>query len=157
VRIRIVEPAELLRADPKTEAGVNNLLAALHLAAEVLEQEIRELMPQIPVSPSNVQAKLDANEGQLRAIREKIKTCEGPALRQVIGPAWEEHALGRIFETGIRREDELGSDLGDDPWDVAAWCDRACEAGLIERMGTSTAPRRHWKVTVQGQRSVSTG
>ncbi len=105
--------------------------------------------------PSNVQANIDTKQRQLKALGERIAALgERSGLGEVIGPAWEQRALERIFETGVRREDELGSDLGDDPWDVAAWCDQAYETGLIERMGTSTAPRRHWKVTINSQESI---
>ena len=155
-RIRIVEPAELIQADPKTQPGANKLLAAMKTARDMLPQEISELIHQTTVPPSNAQANIEAKQRQLKALDEKIAALieRSGSGEQVIGPAWEQRALERLFEVGVRKEPDLATDLDDDVWDVAAWCDKAAEAELIEQMGSSMAPRRHWVITDKGRESI---
>jgi hypothetical protein len=126
----------------------------MKVVADLLAQEINELIHQTPALPSNVQATIDAKQQQLEALHERIATLEGSAPKEVIGPAWEQRALERLFETNVRKERDLATDLDDDVWDVAARCDKAAEAGLIEQLGTSGAPRRHWTITARGRESI---
>jgi len=143
-----MEPIELLlEANPKTWSGANKLLGAMKAASGMLEQEIDE---------SNVQADRDAKQRQLKALGERMAALSGrPGLGEVFGPAWEQCALERLMDVNVRRERELAADLEDDTWDIAAWCDGAFEAGLIEPMERSTAPRRHWTLTRKGHESIA--
>ncbi len=150
-----MEPVELLQGDPQSWPGVHKLLAAVKVAAELLAQEIDQQIHQTPVPPSNVQAEIDAKKQQLKALDARIvalskRSGEGELIR----PAWEQRALERLFEVGVRRERELASDLDEDSWDVAAWCDQLSDAGLLEQMGSAVAPKRHWKITDKGRESI---
>jgi hypothetical protein len=150
-----VGPGELLEGDPKTWPGANKLLAAMKVAASLLGEEIHEEIRRVPVPPSNVQANVDAKQRQLGALDKRIEALsDRSGFGEVIGPAWEQRALERLFEVGVRKERELASDLGDDPWDAAAWCDQAEHAGLIEEMASSSAPNRRWAITDKGREAI---
>ena len=110
-----MEPVELLQGDPQSWPGVHKLLAAVKVAAELLAQEIDQQIHQTPVPPSNVQAEIDAKKQQLKALDARIvalskRSGEGELIR----PAWEQRALERLFEVGVRRERELASQLDED-------------------------------------------
>lgn len=147
---------ELLDGHPQTWPGANKLLVSMTVAASLLTEEIHDRIQKMPVPPSNVPADVDAKQRQLDALEARIKVLgEKPGEGEVvIGPAWEQKALERLFEVGVRKEAALAKDLGDDPWDVAAWCDQAEASGLIEQMASASAPKRHWKITDQGRERI---
>jgi hypothetical protein len=151
----IVEPAELLHGSPETWPGANKLIGVLKAASALLAQEIDQEVHRMPTPPSNIQADIDAKQRTLKALDEKVaELSETPGEGALIGPALEQRALERLFEVGVRRERELASDLDEDAWDVAAWCDTAEGSGLIEQMGSSMAPLRHWSITDKGRESI---
>lgn len=92
---------------------------------------------------------------RLKAIKTKMaEISERSGEGEPVG-AFEERALEHISDAGLRKEPDLARVLGEDLWDVAAWCESAAEAGLLEQMGPpSVVPRRHWKLTVEGERSI---
>lgn len=125
------------------------------VAASMLGQEIHEETQRMPVPPSNVQANLDAKQRQLDALDARIKALgERPGEGAILAPAFEQRALERLLEVGVRKESELAKDLDEDAWDVAAWCDQAESTKLIEQMGASPVPLRHWRITDKGRETI---
>jgi hypothetical protein len=152
---RLVGPGELLDGNPKTWPGANKLLATMKVTASMLGQEIHEKIQQMPAPQSNIQTDIDSKQRQLGRLDKRMEALgDQSGFGEVFGPAWEDQALRRLFEVGARKETELAKDVGDDPWDVAAWCDQAEASGLIEKMASASAPKRHWKITDSGREAI---
>jgi len=153
---RSVGPGELLEGAPKSWPGANKLVAAMKPVAEMLAQDVDDELQRMPIPPSNVQANVDAKRRLIERLDKRIAELSDHAgFGMVIGPAWEQKALERLFEVGVRKETDLARDLEDDPWDVAAWCDQADSSGLVEELGGSVpAPGRRWSITDPGRRRI---